>query len=257
VARKRSAGHVGLAALGLLLVATAVGFGASPSGSGKRLESVRVCGVQAFDRNAAVCKRDQSGSVLLPSTFHCSARARAESGERFAGRFIYRGQPFQAFGTAVGASRRGVYLHLTAGPYPLPGGPWSCEMRIGSERVVKSFRSGGPTGPIVHVRACRASNTTAAGPVRVCRRDESATAFRPTDSVTCSAVFVGGKGKLAGIAFLREGETAFDGDFELPLPVTAAGPRIDPDPRLASGNWSCRWSLAGRVLATKQFRISG
>ena len=42
---------------------------------------------------------------------------------------------------------------------------------------------------------------------------------------------------------------------QLPLPVTAAGPQLDPAPRLQPGKWACRWSLAGRVLAVKQFRI--
>jgi hypothetical protein len=37
--------------------------------------------------------------------------------------------------------------------------------------------------------------------------------------------------------------------------VTAAGPRLDPSPKLASGRWACRWTLAGKVLGTKSFRI--
>jgi hypothetical protein len=138
----------------------------------------------------------------------------------------------------------------------MPGGPWSCELRVGQELVRKAFRSAGPTAPILHVHACRTSQTVLAGPTRVCRRDESSTSFRPTDAVTCSAVFAGGKGKLAGIAFLREGKETFSGDFELPLPVTAAGPRLNPDPALQRGSWACRWTLAGRILAVKQFRIS-
>jgi hypothetical protein len=218
---------------------------------------VRICGLNGFDRAASVCTQDQSRSALRSSVFHCSARARAEPGERFSGRMLYRGRPFQAFGTAVGGRRRGVHLYLTAGPYPLPGGPWACELRVGRELVRKAFRSAGPTGPIVHLRACGASTTASAGPTRVCARDESATAFEPSDSVVCSAVFAGGEGKLAGVAFLYEGEPAFDGDFELPLPVTAAGPRLDPDPRLAAGDWSCRWTLAGRVVGEKAFRVAG
>ena len=254
--RSSVAARAGLTGLVLLAATVAVAFRMPPAAAdGDRLQEVRVCGPNAFDRDASVCTRDQSGSALLSSVFHCSARARAEPGERFAARMFYRGQPFPAFGTAVGERRRGVYIYLTAGPYPMPGGPWSCELRVGSEVARTSFRSAGPTGPIVHVRACRSSRTAAAGPTRVCARDESATGFRSTDSITCSAVFVGGKGKLAGIAFLHEGTSAFDGDFELPLPITAAGPRLDPDPQLASGNWSCRWSLAGRVLAVKQFRV--
>lgn len=250
------AARAGLVGLFVLVGAAALAFRTPPAAAeGDRLQEVRVCGLGAFDRRTSVCTRDQSGSALLSSVFHCSARARAEPGERFAGRMLYRGQPFQAFGTAVGERRRGVYLYLTAGPYPMPGGPWSCELRVGSEIVRKSFRSAGPAGPIVHVRACRTSRTAAAGPTRVCARDESAAGFRSTDSITCSAVFVGGKGKLAGIAFEHEGTSAFDGDFELPLPVTAAGPRLDPDPKLASGDWSCRWSLAGRVLAVKRFQV--
>lgn len=247
---------VGPAALFVILATAAVGFAGAPSSTeGDRLQGVRVCGVRYLDRQASECTRDESGTPLLSSAFNCSARARTTSGERFSGRLLFRGQPFPAFGTRLDEKRRGVYVYLTAGPYPMPGGPWACELRVGSEQARKSFRSAGPVGPILHVRACRASQTAAAGPTRVCARDESARTFRGTESVVCSAVFVGGKGKLAGIAFLHEGKPAFDGDFELPLPITAAGPRLDPDPRLASGQWACRWTLAGRVLATKRFRI--
>jgi hypothetical protein len=229
---------------------------ASPTGGGDRLQNVRICGAQTLDRGAGECRRDQSGSAIRSSAFYCSASALARAGgERFSGRFLYRGQPFPAFGTGVGSTRKGVYVYLTAGPYPMPGGPWSCELRLGPERVRKSFRSGGPSGPILHLRACRTSRTVSIGPVRVCARDESATSFKATEPVVCSAVFVGGKGKLARIEFMYEGKRALDADFELPLPITASGPRLDPSPRLASGRWGCRWSVAGRVLGTKSFRI--
>lgn len=252
----------GLLAVLAAMVAVA-SFAATAAGShtsatapqGDRLQDPRVCGVRALDRRAGECTKDESGAPIVSSAFHCSARARGEAGERFAGRFFYRGQPFPAFGTSVGDKRKGVYVYLTAGPYPMPGGAWSCELRVGAEVVRKSFRSGGPTAPILYVSACRTSRTTLAGPTRVCPRDDSRSGFRSTDSITCSAVFAGGKGKLATIEFLREGKRAFSGDFELPLPVTAAGPRLDPDPKLAAGKWACRWSLAGRVLALKQFRI--
>jgi hypothetical protein len=105
------------------------------------------------------------------------------------------------------------------------------------------------------MRACRTSRTVAAGPVKVCSRDESATAFNATQPVVCSAVLVGGKGKKAVIEFVYEGKEALSADFTVPLPVTAAGPRLDPSPRLATGSWGCRWSVAGRVVGTKSFRI--
>jgi hypothetical protein len=227
----------------------------STAGQSDRLQDARVCGAQPLDRHAGECTKDESASPIRSSTFNCSARARGESGERFAGRFLYRGQPFPAFGTSVTGHRRGVYVYVTAGPYPLPGGPWSCELRVGAEQVRKSFRSAGPTAPILYVLACPTSRTTSAGPARVCTRDETATAFRSTEPITCSAVFAGGKGKLATIEFLREGKKAFSGDFELPLPITAAGPRLDPAPKLLAGSWACRWSLAGRVVALKRFRV--
>ena len=226
------------------------------SAQGDRLHDVRVCGAAALDRRAGQCTKDESGKPLLSSAFNCSADARAEQGERFAGRFFYKGQPFPAFGTSVSDKRKGVYVYLTAGPYPLPGGAWSCELRVGPEHVRKSFRSAGPVAPILYVAACRTSRTVLAGTTHVCRRDESTEPFRSTESVTCSAVFVGGKGTLAGIAFLREAKEAFAGDFELPLPITAAGPRLDPDPKLAPGKWACRWTVASRVVAVKRFRIS-
>lgn len=223
----------------------------------KRIESMRVCGATALDKRAGECRKDETGKPLVSSQFNCSARAvQEQSSDRFAGRFIYRGQPFPAYGTGLTGNRRGVYIFLTAGPNPMPGGSWACELQAGTERVRKSFRSGGPVAPILYVAACRTSSTVAAGQVQVCRRDESATPFSGTQPVTCSAVFAGGKGKLVGIAFLREGKEAFSGDFELPLPVTAAGPRLDPSPRLKAGRWACRWTLAGKVVATKSFRIT-
>lgn len=237
------------------LASVAVRPDAAPASVQKRLESVRVCGVSKLDKRAGGCTKDESGKPIVSSQFNCSARAQGVGGERFAGRFLYRGQPFPAFGTSLSERRRGVYIFLTAGPNPMPGGAWSCELQVGTERARKVFRSGGPTAPILYVAACRSSRTVLAGQVRVCRRDESKTSFPATESVSCSAVFVGGKGKLAGIEFLREGKEAFSGDFELPLPITAAGPRLDPDPKLQAGKWACRWTLAGRVLATKQFRI--
>jgi hypothetical protein len=242
----------------VLMLALAALVGATTAfawGQGGRLETVRICGANTLDKNAGECRRDQSGSALLSSAFHCSAKARTDSGERFAGRFLHRGQPFPAYGTTIGKEQRGVYIYLTAGPYPMPGGPWGCELRVGDKVVRKSFRSGGPTGPIVHMRACRTSRTVAAGPVKVCSRDESATVFTPTQPVVCSAVLVGGKGKQATIEFVYAGKEALSADFTLPLPVTAAGPRLDPSPRLAAGRWACRWSVAGRVLGTKSFRI--
>ena len=244
-----------LGSVAVIAGTSAFAFGSSPTGQGDRLESVRICGAQMLDRRAGECRRDQSASAIRSSAFYCSARARAEAGERFSGRLVYRGQPFPAFGTSVGSARKGVYVYLTAGPYPMPGGAWSCELRVGQQRVRKSFRSGGPVAPILHQRACRTARTVAVGPVRVCTRDESTTTFKATEPVVCSAVFVGGKGKLARIEFLYEGKSALDADFELPLPITAAGPRLDPSPRLTAGRWGCRWSLAGRVLGTKSFRI--
>lgn len=221
----------------------------------KRLESVRVCGVAALDRVAKVCTKDETGKPIVSSQFNCSTRAQGEAGERLAGRFLYRGQPFPSFGTSLSSTRRGAYFYLTAGPNPMPGGSWSCELQAGPERVRKNFASGGPTAPILYVAACPSSRTVLAGQVRVCRRDEAKTTFSATAPVSCSAVFVGGKGKSVEIAFLREGKVAFSGEFELPLPVTAAGPRLDPDPKLQSGKWACRWSIAGKVVATKKFRI--
>ena len=238
------------------VVLAAIVLANAPASVQKRLESVRVCGASALDKRAGVCTKDESGKPLRSSQFNCSARAQASSGEQFAGRFLYRGQPFPAFGTNVGSKRRGVYVFLTAGPNPLPGGSWACELQVGPERVKKTFKSAGPTAPILYVAACRTSRTVLAGQVHVCRRDESSAALPSTESVTCSAVFAGGKGKTAAIAFLREGKQFFAGDFQLPLPVTAAGPQLDPAPRLQPGKWACRWSLAGRVLAVKQFRIA-
>lgn len=242
-------------ALSVSAVALTTALTASAS-SQKRLETVRICGASALDKREGECTKDESKKPLVSSQFNCSARAQGEPGERFEGRFAYRGRVFPAFGTSVSKDRRGIYIFLTAGPNPMPGGRWACQLEIGPERVRKAFESGGPVAPILYVSVCQTSRTVPAGPVRVCRRDGSRTPFPGTQPVTCSAVFAGGKGKLATIEFLREGKEAFSGDFELPLPVTAAGPRINPSPRLQPGRWACRWSLQGRVLATKQFRIS-
>jgi hypothetical protein len=240
-------------ALLLLLVVPAVAFAARSD----RIEHARVCGEGAIDRGAGECKRDQSGSPIVSPTFICSAGVRGEPNERFAGRFFYKGSAFPAFGAKTTDNRRGINIYITAGPQAMPGGLWGCELRVGPELVKKSFRSAGPTGPILYVAVCASSRTVAAGSAQVCRRDERGSSFSPTESVTCSAVLVGGKGRLAGFEFLHEGKDVGLGqDFEIPLPITAAGPQLDPDPKLTSGRWTCRWTLAGRVLAAKTFRIA-
>lgn len=152
----RRAGRVGLAAVCLLLGTTAVGFGTSPSsGQSDRLQAVRVCGVRALDRRAGECTRDESGAPLLSSAFHCSARARAEPGERFAGRLLYDGEPFPTFGTSVGDKRRGVYVYVTAGPYPMPAAPGHASS--GSARSRFASPSGAPD------RSPRSSTCSPAG----------------------------------------------------------------------------------------------
>jgi hypothetical protein len=236
-----------------VLVAIAAGQ-SSPAG---KLQDVRVCGLAALDRGASECTRDEAARPIRSSQFNCSVHARADRGERFTGRFLYEGQPFRAFGANVGTSQRSIFIYITAGPTPMPGGRWACQLRVGRERVVKTFRSGGPTGPILNVAVCRSASTVAAGPSRVCLRDESAAPLPATAPVTCSAVFVGGRGKVAGFAFLHMGrDVGLSGTFTLPLPVTAAAPALTPDPRLEPGRWACRFTVAGRQLALKPFRIA-
>lgn len=266
VSRRRFAGltnsngrRVGTRATLFLVSLTIAGgaLAAPVSLDADRLQDVRVCGGSALDRTAGECTHDQSASPILDSSFYCSAQARGNPGEQFSGRFFYRGVAFPLFGTSVSDKRRGLYIYLTAGPNPMPGGNWACELRVGPEHVRKTFRSAGPSGPILYGAVCSSSHSVQAGAARVCRRDESASAFGGNAPVLCSAVFAGGKGKQGGFEFLHEGKSVgLSEDFELPYPVTAAGFRLSPEPRLPPGRWTCRWTLAGRVVASKPFRIS-
>jgi hypothetical protein len=237
------------------LVLVAAGFGRSSAGT---LSQLRVCGQRWFAAYRYRCVKDEGARPLRSSHFYCSAHQRGHRGDRFSGHFSYEGRPFPARGARVPVSSGDVFIDLTVGNTPLPGGRWGCEIRVGSDRVSRRFRSGGSRGTVLGVGACLTAHTTRAGPVRVCRSDESARPLPPTRAATCSAVFPLAEGKIARVELLYEAKpTGIALAKRIPFPVAAFGVQLKAKTkRLTAGPYDCGFSLDRARVATRHFSIS-
>lgn len=252
-ARRRIALASMCASWAFLALSTATARSGSPAGLG----DVRVCGAESFDRGAVRCRSDESGKPIVASHVFCSASVWKRAGQRFDGNFSYRGEALPSRGKAVPDNGSRLWIDVTVGT-PLPGGDWGCRLSVGLQTVTKSFRSGGPTGPIVGVGVCPTTHTVVAGPVRVCSRDESATPFARIPSVTCSAVFPGAKGEVGRVDLVYQGkETGVSIARRLPLAVTAFGAHFSRAGPLPAGSYACRYVLAGKQVALERFAITG
>ena len=231
----------------------------SPTSDATGFSELRVCTAAAFDEDEARCTRDESGSPLTAGRFYCSATIEGTGGARsFSGRFAYEGEPLPRNSRPLPENASTGWLNVFTGGDALPGGSWSCELRLGDTVATKRFESGGPDEPVLDVASCPTEQTTEAGPARVCDPDGVATTIAPTPSVTCSATFVGASGKEVRLDLLHRGEPT-DVTFtrRLPLPVTAFGVQIEQnDGNLPSGPYTCVFSVDGERVAEQAFEIT-
>jgi hypothetical protein len=262
--------------VGTVLVLGAAGTEAAPNKSrvveDRTLESqqpayfsnLRVCAYQAFSRAHGWCTRDQRARVLVSSKFACSVKFRAIRPERLHARIAYEGKPVYQYTTRIlGRGPWSWWISENVGATPLPGGRWGCDFSFGSSRAGTSFRSGGPTGPVIGAAVCDAKDSLfyAHDRIRVCKTDESTRPIRATDRILCSAVFVKQVGKKGEVQLLADGMDAAKPDVAtLPSPLSIWWTVFAPGTpaaggTFAAGDYVCRFSVNGISLGEKPFQI--
>jgi hypothetical protein len=244
----RTALSLVLGVLGVLLVA---GFG----GRAHDLDEVRICGAADFDRDSAACKRDRRAGISS-GTIYCSAHTSGHEGDTFTGRLSYRGAAFPLQKGRIGHDNGNAYTFLTIGGGAFPGGAWRCDLAAGDETASVTFTTRGPSGPVTSLAACLTKNTVLAGPVRSCKRDTPT--LPATAEVTCSAVYGLAKGRRASVEVLYAGKpTGLRLARKVPLAVSVFGVQVSKPGGMPAGRYACVFSLDGKKVATKTFRIAG
>lgn len=244
------------AALLALLAAVAVPAAAqTPSGRRASVEftDLRVCPYEAFSKDRKICVKDEHAMILTSKTFACSVRVVARQRTQISARLTYRGKTIYEYSSplALGSWDWWISVGLMMGQ-PQPGGPWHCEFSAATARVSADFQSGGPTGPVVDVEVCPATTAYESGTVLICPSDMS-DSIRANEDVVCNAVYVGQKGKSAGIDLLAGGvPKTRNRSFKLLFPIEIVYQLLDAQ---AAGDYSCVYKLDGANVVEKPFRV--
>jgi hypothetical protein len=235
--------------------AVAVALASCAGGSPEGLSDLRVCGGEAYDEGAEECSEDQRTRPLKSSTVYCSAKVRADEGERVKGRLLHEGEPLPSQAARLPADADTFFVNFYVGRGSIPRGTWACELSLGSEKLTASFESAGPTGSIVNVAVCRTADVEPQRPI--CPEGESGAPPGPNDSVTCSATVVGAKGAVVDAEVFYEGrKTGISEQQEIPSPVMPVYVRLEGEQNLPEGDYACRFSLAGERIGEEDFSIA-
>jgi len=218
------------------------------------LADLRVCPYEAFSKLRGACTRDAGPGPIVSTHLYCSVTVLASRRGTVRGVLAYRGKPIASFAEAVPPGRWRYWL-VNDLATPLPGGAWTCSYTFGPAHVVRSFRSGGPTGAVVGAAVCTSAHAVRVSSVRMCASDESGTALAASSDLVCSVVVPDAKGERLRIELLSGGQ-----DVQAPWTATLPGPVWQEAGYFAGpfapGDYVCRITLAGRVVAERPFRIS-
>jgi hypothetical protein len=160
----------------------------------------------------------------------------------------------------LGPGTHGGWISYNLGTVPLPAGPWSCRFSFGSATATVRFASGGPTGEIIGAAACAGTDAIFFGSnrtLRACRG--TATGSMPvTNEIVCSAVLPKAATKTLKVQLLSGGVDVVD-----PYTDTVGGPLWiewasfrSSQRTFAAGDYVCRFSIDGRVVAEKALRLA-
>jgi hypothetical protein len=227
------------------------------------LSDPRVCRDEAYNSDDSVCTWDEKAAPLTSRTIHCAARvARSRKGERFRGRVFYEGVLLAGFSLKLPAIVNTVETHFSGGDDPVPRGHYVCELRLGTQTVRESFRSGAPERPISGVAACPTDAAVVAlgrAHMRICKPGVEPT-FPTAHSVTCSAALLHATGKTAQVKLLYKDRPLAEDSYRLPLPLSVLGVQFfatRANAKLPAGPYVCVFSVAGKELARRSFTITG
>jgi hypothetical protein len=160
------------------------------------------------------------------------------------------------------ANAKTVETFYTGGDDPVPRGHYVCELRLGTQTVRESFRSGAPPRAIFGVAACPTDATNVAlgrARMRVCKPGGEAT-FPAAHSVTCSAGLVHATGRAAHVQLLYKGRLLAEDSYRLPLPLSVLGEQFfatRTNAKFPAGPYVCVFSVARKELARRSFTMTG
>jgi hypothetical protein len=229
-----------------------VGFGGTSTG----LTDLRVCVSGSFDKRMGRCAGN-STKGLRTSTLYCSVKTTEHTGDPFTGTFRFKGKAFPTQRGKVSGDGW-IYTYLTIGGGSFPAGPWTCTVTAGNDRAQLAFTSAGATAAVSGLAACLTSRTVLAGSVRACKQDDGKKPLPATSAVTCSAVYALASGKRAKAEVIYDSEpTGLEVIRKVPLPVSVFGVQVSKPGGLPAGTYACVFSLDGKRVATKSFRVGG
>lgn len=221
----------------------------------KGFSDLRACAGSAYSDGA--CDEDQRSTPITARTFYCSTKLGDRSGMNFTGQWYYEGT-FLAKAHHPLPNRKSATAHLmlenvsiggTRWNGPLPGGRYRCDLTVAGETRSLSFSSAGPR--VANLSACRATAALTNG--GMCPSDESGSPIRARE-LTCSALVAARKGEQLRFQLLHNGrgvESTTIGTLPHPLVHT-----YQPLTNMVPGHWGCRFIVAGKTVALKQFTVA-
>ena len=235
-----------------------IGSGALAQPGPPTLHDLRVCGATTFSRELQECTSDESASVLVSNRITCSIEVDLTVAADLDSWMTYDAAriAFPSVRLEPGSYPRWINESLKI-DRPLPGGAWTCGFTLAGSTLTASFRTEGPVGDVVNTAACRYSTTIRYGSGRVCRSDESAAPIQRTNAVACYATYPNASGKLARLTILRAGGVIQATSFRPSGPLNWAWvwTKAPPGKTLPGGKYACNYWLAGKLAASKPFRL--
>lgn len=221
------------------------------------LSELRVCSGTAFDADARACARDERERALVARELYCSVRVRDAAGRRIRMQLLASGEEVVGSSPTIPEGARTVYIRAFRragtpfGDLPLIGGPWTCLVALGGERLRAEFRSGGPRNLVVSLSRCTPAGTVRVRGTVVCAEDRGPGPFA-SGTVVCSALVAAAKGRIVTGELLAGGRRVARAQVRArsvatPVGVTYSG--------LGKGSYACRFVIGGVVRASARFSI--
>ena len=225
------------------------------------LRNLRMCTKRWYLASAYRCYRDERRQPFVSESAFCTITIYAFSAVTVRARMEFAGGTLYAATRRVARRTRLQLAFYVEYPITLPAGAYTCRFVVGNKRASATARSAGPSGPIVSTAVCTTASLRAgdAG----CSSDQSGGPFARASSLSCSGWLVAQHGKRAAIEMLYNDNgvwtsvSAGEGVVTRAiLPVTLVVPSLLGGPFLP-GQYVCRFSVNGQVLAEKGFGVSG